>query len=286
MATAASPLSIPARGLTFDGFGAGPQKGPLVVLLHGFPQSARAFAQVLPALAAAELRAVAVTQRGYGPGNRTGRILDHTPENLARDVLAIADHLGAKTFHVVGHDLGGLVAWQLAATYGRRVRSATILSTPHPAAYAASLLRSTQALQSAYVPFLQLPVVPQALLGAGGGRVLRVLLRRTGLGAADAAAYAADVTRDGGLRHALHWYRALLLGLPLVLPSAVVPTSYLWSDGDVALGRAAAERTGDHVDADYRFTPLSGVSHWLPEQVPDIVAAAIVERVRAVDGVL
>lgn len=280
---APTPVTVPARGLRFDGLTAGPADGPLVLLLHGFPQSAHAFAQVLPRLGDQGLRSVAITQRGYGSGNRTARLAGYRQENLVRDVLAVADQLGAATFHVVGHDLGGLVAWHLAAGHPSRIRLATILSTPHPAAYGAALLRSGQVLRSAYVPFFQLPVVPVAVLGAGGCRVLAAALRRSGLAAVQARRYATDLCRDGGLRYALWWYRALLVGRPFAGP-AQVPVTYVWSDGDMALGRAAAETTAKQVHAPYRFVVLKGVAHWLPEQAPAEVARLVTEQVQTVDG--
>jgi pimeloyl-ACP methyl ester carboxylesterase len=274
-------LQLPIGNLTFDALASGPEDGPLVLLLHGFPQTALAFHEVLPRLGAAGLHAVAVTQRGYSPGARTDDVAGYEPAALADDVLGMADALGTQRFHVVGHDLGALVTWQLATgVRGGRVASATALSVPHPAAYGAALLRSTQLLRSAYVPVFQLPVVPQTVLGARGGLALGVLLRRTGLSADLAETYVRHLVDGGGLRYALHWYRALRRhGSLLSLPSATIPTTFVWSDGDVALDRAGATRAADHVEADYRFEVLEGVSHWIPEEAADAVADLVIDRV-------
>jgi pimeloyl-ACP methyl ester carboxylesterase len=141
-------LEVPVPVGTLDVDEAGPADGPLVVLLHGFPQTAASWDQVLPALAAAGFRVVAPAQRGYSPAARPMSSRDYGIEALAADVLAVADHLGASRFSVVGHDWGGAVAWWLGATAPERVQTVTSLATPHPAAMARVALRSTQVLRS------------------------------------------------------------------------------------------------------------------------------------------
>src|SRR5882757_9029929 len=130
----------PAYGqLTFDATAAGPDDGELVLLLHGFPQTKFAYRLQLPALAAAGYRAVAVDQRGYSPRARpVGTAAYHT-EHLTADVLRIADALGADRFHLVGHDFGAVIGWQVAARHPDRLASYTSLSVGHPLAYVAAL---------------------------------------------------------------------------------------------------------------------------------------------------
>ena len=105
------PLQLPARGLAFDALAAGPPTGELVVLLHGFPQTSACWTLLLETLAAAGYRAVAPDQRGYSPTARPTTVSAYRLPELVADVAAIADRLYAGTFHLVGHDWGGVVAW-------------------------------------------------------------------------------------------------------------------------------------------------------------------------------
>jgi len=267
-------LTTLRRGrLAFDVHDAGPQDGTPVVLLHGFPQDSASWSRVAPILHDAGLRTVALDQRGYSPGARPRPRAAYRLDHLAQDVLALVGHTGPA--HVVGHDWGGGVAWALGAWAPESVRSLTVLSTPHPRAQVLSLLRSDQALRSAYFGFFQLPALPEALLRP----TLESTLAWSGLPREDAAHDAALMRDDDALRSALGWYRAVPLARRSV-GDAVVPTTYVWGRHDFALGRRAAELTEARVRAPYRFVELDA-GHWLPETQPDEVAAAVVDRVRA-----
>jgi pimeloyl-ACP methyl ester carboxylesterase len=160
------PLQLPARGLAFDALAAGPPTGELVVLLHGFPQTSACWTLLLETLAAAGYRAVAPNQRGYSPTARPATVSAYRLPELVADVVAVADRLDAETFHLVGHDWGGLVAWRLAGQQPERVATLTAVSTPHPRAFARALLAGSQGLRSAYIPVFRLPRLPELLLGA------------------------------------------------------------------------------------------------------------------------
>src|SRR5271165_2446999 len=133
-------LEIDANGLTFTARAAGPPRGRPVVLLHGFPETSWSWRRQLAVLGAAGYRAVAPDQRGYAPGARPPRVQDYGISHLVADVLAIAETMEMQTFDLVGHDWGGMVAWVVASRHAQRVRSLTVVSTPHPDA-----LRGVQA---------------------------------------------------------------------------------------------------------------------------------------------
>lgn len=270
-------------GLTFDVEDLGPRRGEPVVLLHGWPGGATTWAEVAPELAAQGFRVLVPDQRGYGEGARPAGIRPYVMDELVADVVGLLDAAGLDRAHVVGHDWGGAVAWALATAEPQRLGSLTVLSTPHPAALARAMRSSTQALRSAYVGWFQLPMVPERVLLAGGGRVLRAVLERSGLRADLAAAYTDRQREPGALRASLAWYRALRFGGVRPTPDvdADVPTLYVWSTGDGALGRHAAEHTGDHVHGPYRFEVLPGVPHWIPEEAPGLTAALVAGHVRA-----
>jgi len=265
-------LDGPHRGL-LDVRDTGPAGGEPVVLLHGFPQDRTSWDRVLPPLHAAGLRTLVPDQRGYAAGPRPRGRAAYRLELLAGDVVALLDAAGLPRAHVVGHDWGGIVGWALASAHPERVATLTVASTPHPRALVRSLVRSPQALRSAYVGLFQLPRLPEALLGPR----LEHLLLRSGLPAADAARYAARMQEPGALTGALNWYRALPLSR--LRPGPVgVPTTYAWGREDVALGRRAAELTARHVTGPYRFEELAA-GHWLPETRPAELARLIAERI-------
>jgi pimeloyl-ACP methyl ester carboxylesterase len=258
------PLQLPARGLVFDALAAGPPTGELVVLLHGFPQTSACWTLLLETLAAAGYHAAAPDQRGYSPGARPSTIQAYRMPELVADVVAIADRLDAETFHLVGHDWGGVVAWQLAGHHPDRVASLTAVSTPHPRAFARALV-GTQALRSAYIPVFRLPRLPELLLGGHRQWGLRRLLAQDGLGAEWVDTYTRALAQPGALSAALAWYRAAT-PFSLRAPCVGVPTLYIWGSGDPALGPRAAATTGRWVTGAYRFEVLPRAGHWLPEQ--------------------
>ena len=266
-------------GLTFEVHDEGPLHGSPVLLLHGFPQTTMAWNGVSERLVDAGCRVIAPLQRGYSPLARPVARAAYDLEELVADALAVLDAAGIQRAQVVGHDWGGVVAWQLAAAHPGRTASAVVLSTPHPRALQESLVRSTQSLQSFYVALFQLPFLPERVLLARNGALLAAALRRSGLPARHVRAYVDTMLEPGALHGALGWYRAAGPGSIGAIGPSRVPTTYMWSSGDPALGRVAADRTGRHVDAPYRYEVLDGVAHWIPELAPDRVAAVVTEQI-------
>jgi pimeloyl-ACP methyl ester carboxylesterase len=282
-------LEIPAGPFTFTAHAAGRRDGRLVVLLHGFPQSSFQWRHQMAVLAAAGHRAVAFDQRGYSPGARPDGVEHYRAEHLVADVLSVVDELGGHRFDVVGHDWGGAVAWLVAARYPQRVRTLTAVSMPHPAAFAAALLGGDeeQSSKSAYIAVLRAQGAAEQLLLAGDGEGLRRVFAATGHPDPEAGTgeYVKVLSQPGALTAALNWYRALsehdVAGLTGRLRPVTVPTLYVWGEDDAALGRAAAEASGDHVEGPYRFVALPGVGHWIPEEAPDLLGDLLLEHLAA-----
>lgn len=260
-----------ASGWTFRARGDGPEDGPLVLLLHGFPQSSRCWDATLPVLADAGYRAVAFDQRGYSPGARPDDVAAYKPDLLVADVLEVADALGEERFHVVGHDFGGMVAWMVAGHHPDRVRTLTVASTPHPAAFRRSYQAAEasgdddQHERSGYMrAFRESPRGEiEASLLADDAAALRLAF--AGLPDAAADDYVAVLSEPGALVAAIDWYRSMSGRASAATPPSSVPTAYLWGDQDPALGRGAAEATAELVTGPYRFEVLEGVGHWIPE---------------------
>jgi pimeloyl-ACP methyl ester carboxylesterase len=267
--------------LVFDVLDSGPADGAAVVLLHGFPQSARAFDRLSPALHAAGLRTLAPDQRGYSPGARPKGRSAYVLREVVDDVLALLDAAGLPDAHLVGHDWGGLAAWALAAWHPWRVRTLTVLSVPHPAAMSQALRTSDQALRSSYIGFFQLPAEPEAVLLAGQGAQLRRTLHGAGLPEHLVDAYLDRLREPGALTGALNWYRALPLQARTPVGTVRVPTLHVWGDRDPYLGRAAVEASAEYVAAPYRLEVLAGAGHWLPELAADRLGELLPAHVRA-----
>jgi pimeloyl-ACP methyl ester carboxylesterase len=267
-----------SEGLTFDVRDTGPLDGPVVLALHGFPQTSASWSGVTPLLTGAGYRVLAPDQRGYSAQARPQGVSAYTMSHLCGDALALADAAWADRFHVLGHDWGAAVAWALAASRPERVQTLTAVSVPHPAAFVRSLL-GTQALRSWYMALFQLPVLPELLFRARDGAGLRPLLRGIAHPDPDAAVrLLADRRTATG---AVNWYRALRKPADLSVGPVRVPTLYVWSDGDVALGRRAAEDTAGWVRGPYRFEVLSGASHWIPEEHPAELGGLVLAHLAA-----
>lgn len=252
---------------------AGPEDGDLVLLLHGFPQSKEIWEPQLGALAEAGYRAVAFDQRGYSPRARPEGVDEYRIGHLVEDALAVA---GGKPFHVVGHDFGAVVTWHLGAKHPERVRSLTALSVPHPLAFAQALATPgcDQRSRSSYIAFFRQAGLAEDALLAGG---LAVMLEASGY-PGDVEERVRALSEPGALTGALNWYRALDFSMVSGVGKVVVPTLFVWSTGDVALAREGAEATAGHVVGPYRFEVLDGVSHWIPEEVPDVLTRLLLEH--------
>ncbi|MDK3256068.1 alpha/beta fold hydrolase [Blastococcus capsensis] len=268
--------------LTFDVRVDGPEDGRPVLLLHGFPQTSASWAAVTLLLAEAGLRTYAPDQLGYSPGARPGEVAAYSMQNLAQVTADLMAALEIPVADVVGHDWGANVAWTLAAWHSDRVRSLTAVSVPHPAAYTAAFrIDPEQKERSAYIRLFWQPGKAEEVLLADDARRLRRMLLgaegETGVSPEAVDEYVAVLSAPGALTAALNWYRAM--SSDIRVDKVEVPTTYVWSDGDVAIGRTAAQACEEFVTGDYRFVELPGITHWVPEQAPERLATAILDRV-------
>ncbi|MFJ6086714.1 alpha/beta fold hydrolase [Streptomyces sp. NPDC092369] len=272
-------LSIPTAAGVFDALVAGPPDGRPVLLLHGFPETGRAWRRQIEALAADGRRVVAPDQRGYSPGVRPELPADYGIGALVDDVVAITEQLGWPTFDLVAHDWGGAVAWWTADAHAGRVRTLTVVSTPHPGALAEAMRTDEdQRARSTYMrDWRETPATEDRML-ADDAELLRSLYAgRIPQDSADA--YVRHLSEPGALTAALNWYRS---GRPDAAIGVIdVPTLYVWSPEDIAFGPAAARETGKWVGGPYRFETLPGVSHWIPEEAPETLNRLLLEHLRA-----
>jgi len=259
-------------------------EGPLVVLLHGFPEFWFSWRHQIPALVAAGYRVAVPDQRGYNLSSKPRGSAAYRVGTLARDVLDLATALGGDRFHLVGHDWGGAVAWHTAQMAGDRLLSLSILNVPHPRRMAASFRTLRQLRKSWYMFFFQLPWLPERAIRAGGFAGLRRMLARDPArpGAftdEDVQRYVAALAQEGAVTGAVNWYRAAFRrGLGQTLKGAVVqvPTQVIWGQGDRYLGEELAE-PGSSLVPDCRVLRIPDASHWVQVDAPDAVNQALLE---------
>src|ERR1700744_1541974 len=264
--------------LTFDVRDAGPADGPVVVLLHGFPQHNDSWNAVIDRLTAQGYRCLAPNQRGYSPGARPSRRRDYRIPELVGDLGALIDASGARQVHLVGHDWGAAVAWAAAAEMPDRLATVSPISVPHPGAFMKSLATSRQGLASWYMYVFQLPRIPEWLLTRRHGALASEFLRRSGQNRAAIERDVQAMSEPGAMTAGINWYRAIPLSDPRNNNQKIsVPTLYVWSDRDIALLPKAAHDTARYVSGDYRFEILPDVSHWIPEEQPDKLADLLLD---------
>jgi pimeloyl-ACP methyl ester carboxylesterase len=279
-------LERSASGLVFEVDVAGDPGQPLVLLLHGFPQTSHSWRRELRTLAAAGYFAVAPNQRGYSPRARPQGIAAYATALLVEDALAIASSFGAERFHLVGHDWGGQLAWLIAAHQRERLHTLTVLSRPHPAAFATAIREdASQSQRSGHHRKFDDPTSARRLLEDDAKRLRRTFATQ-GVPPADADVYLARLSDELALDAALNWYRAArsasshMLGAGV--PSVAVPTLYFWGDADATVGRPAAEGTARHVHGPYRFEIIQGAGHFLTDQAPGRVERTLLEHLASV----
>jgi epoxide hydrolase 4 len=279
--------TIRANGVELFARAAGPERGPLVVLLHGFPESSRSWRHQLPALAAAGWRAVAPDLRGYGRSTKEG---PYDLRTLAADVAGIVRGLGRERAAVVGHDWGGAAAWAAATLQPEVVDRLAVLNCPHPAVLAREIARNPrQLLRSLYVLAFQLPLVPEWLLTRRRAALVAALVRG---GSAVRGVWPRDVLdeyresflRPGAARAALGYYRAAVRG-PRVFRGARAhpiraPTLVVWGARDpalleetVALSKMAPYFAPGNAP---RVVRLADAGHFVQNEAPERVNAALV----------
>jgi epoxide hydrolase 4 len=264
----------------------GPQSGPLVILLHGFPEFWYGWRHQIDALAAVGYRVWAPDQRGYNLSDKPPGVAAYNVDQLAQDVVGLIDAAGVEKAYLIGHDWGAGVTWWTAIRYPQRLHKLAILNVPHPAVVQTMLSRSlTQLHKSWYIFFFQLPWLPERSLAANnfanmiGG--LQGSSNRGSFTDADLELYRAAWGQPGALTGMLNWYRAFLRQRPTPVRDLRIhlPTLMIWGVNDVALGRDLAQPSIEQCDQG-RLVLLEEATHWVQHDAPARVTELLVEHLQ------
>ncbi|WP_128548262.1 alpha/beta fold hydrolase [Larkinella soli] len=270
---------------------AGPPDGPLVILLHGFPEFWYGWRHQIEPLAAAGFRVWAPDQRGYNLSDKPPGVESYTLDRLGADILGLMDAAGVQKASVVGHDWGGGVAWWLALNHPERLHRVAILNMPHFRVLSHTLrTRPRQMLRSWYAAFFQLPNLPEWLLRRGNWWPATRMLRRTSnpgtFSDDDLNQYRRAWSRPGptgspALRTMIHWYRAFVRKHPFRprSPRVRVPLLLIWGRRDSALIPEMARPSIDLCDGG-KLVFLEEATHWVQHEAADRVNSLLIGWMR------
>jgi pimeloyl-ACP methyl ester carboxylesterase len=274
-----SHRDIEANGLRFHLAECGPADGPPVLLLHGFPEYWGAWKVHMVQLAAQGFRVIAPDLRGYGTSAKPARVRDYALDLLVEDVTGMLDALDLDSAHIVGHDWGGALAWQVARAAPERIKRLVVINCPPFDSLRAVVLKDPiQVLRSWYVMSFQFPLLPQWGLGIWGhwmpckmmiDSALPGTFTQEGL-----AGHRAAWSEPEALRSMIHWYRAAIRHPPTPGQRITTPSLLLWGEQDRFLGTALIPLIESLCD-ELTVTRFPENTHWLPHEAPEAVVEAI-----------
>jgi pimeloyl-ACP methyl ester carboxylesterase len=276
-------IFLPTNGIRLHVVQGGSRYGPLVILLHGFPEFWYGWRQQIQPLADAGLRVWLPDQRGYNLSDKPHGLAAYRLDELAKDVLGLIDAAGVDQCFLAGHDWGGAVAWWVALRYPDRLRKLAILNMPHPAVMMRHLMRSpAQLRRSWYIFSFQLPLLAEAILR---NKDCALLAKALTSGSApgsftqqDLDLYRQSWWRKAALTGMLNWYRAVVRVPPNMSRDlrVKVPTLMLWGAQDEALGLEMAQPSLDLCDTG-KLVIFENSSHWVQHDCAESVNKHLLE---------
>lgn len=269
---------VQIKGLNIHYVTAG--EGPLVILLHGFPQCWYTWRHQILALSE-HFKVVAPDLRGYGDSDKPPNISDYSMPHLTADVVGLIQVLGNKKAHIVGHDWGGAIAWQVALEYPDVVDHLVVLNAPHPAKFLKALRSNfSQLRRSWYIFFFQLPLLPEWIFKRNPQKVLTRMFKTASTSKEsftneDINHYVAAIQKPGALTAALNYYRAVFRKRGQKSHPAArtikAPTLLIWGENDVALGKELTYEMEPLFEGTFRIEYIKNCSHWVNEEQPELV---------------
>ena len=259
--------------------------GPLVLLLHGFPEFWYTWRHLIPALAAAGFRVVAPDMRGVNTSSKPHGVAAYAIDVLVKDIDDLIAALGAERAHVVGHDWGSGIAWSFAMQHPEHLQRLAILNGPHPQRLLSGLRKPSQLLKSWYMFFFQLPLLPELVMRRNGFAMLLSGMRNdpTRPGAYsedDIARYREALARPGALTAFINYYRGMRKVRPRMSWETIrADTLIIWGERDKYLGRDLAVPDARLV-TNARVEYLPDGTHWVHHDEPERVAELLIAFLR------
>lgn len=262
--------------------------GPLVALLHGFPEFWFSWRFQIPALVAAGFRVVAPDMRGYNLSSRPSKVAAYDIDRLAADVRDLIRERGAERALVAGHDWGAAAAWVTAMNHPEVVERLAILNAPHPRRMLHGLRRPRQLARSWYMLFFQLPGLPELAMRAGNWwswrRLFETEARPGAFTPQDIERYVEAWSQPGAPTGMVNYYRAALRQTPGRAAARIrpveAPTLVIWGQRDRHLGAELAEPERADVPNLERVVRLPEASHWVHQDEPERVSELLVDFFR------
>jgi pimeloyl-ACP methyl ester carboxylesterase len=278
---------IETNGIRLHVMQAGPNSGPPVILLHGFPEFWYGWRRQIPALVEAGFRVIVPDQRGYNLSDKPKGVKAYRVDELVKDVTGLIDALDYEKVNLVGHDWGAIVAWMMGIRKPKRLHRLSILNVPHPAVMFRFLRRDPEQFRrSWYAYFFQLPWLPETGLQLNNWRNAERLLRGSGklhtFTKQDISEYKKAWSNPGAMTSMINWYRAIgryRLSLPKE-PRVRVPTLMLWGMKDAALTHRMARPSMDYCD-DGRLVFFPEATHWVQHDESDEVNRLLIEFMKS-----
>ena len=256
------------------------QKGELIIFLHGFPESSIIWEKTMTKFADMGYRCLAPDQRGYSEGARPEGYENYSFKKLAADVIGFADLVGCKgKFHLVGHDLGAALGWNVVTLYPERIQSWTALSVPHWPAYKWALENDpVQKQKGAYVIHFMEPNLPEASLADNDFAILRRLWE--GFDEETLNDYMRIFSQPTARTATINWYRGIMkVDEQISYGEVETPTAFIWGNEDLAIGRAGVERSHSYMKGYYDFHELDA-GHWLTEFNEPEISKIIINHIK------
>lgn len=258
--------------------------GPLVVMLHGFPECWYSWRHQIRALSA-NFECVAPDLRGYGETDAPRGVEAYTLDLLVGDVVDLIEAMGRKRAIVVGHDWGGAIAWATALKRPEVVERLVVMNCPHPVKFRAALSRNVrQMLRSWYILFFQIPFLPDAMLRMADGRAVGRALRQTAVqkdafSDADLEMFRKTLRSPYAATAALNYYRSIFRSTIFSPRQAeawinrriAAPTMLIWGEQDVALGKELTYDMEPLFEGPFELRYVADSGHWVQQERPELV---------------
>ncbi len=244
-------------------------EGPLVVLLHGFPEFWYGWRLQIKPLAEAGFRVVAPDMRGYNLSSKPDAVAAYDTDHLTADIAGLIHERGAESAQLVGHDWGGSVAWATAMSHPEVVDRLAILNAAHPRKLSEGLHHPGQLRKSWYFFFFALPGLPDSVVHANNWHFFRHFLddANPAYSSQEMERYIEAWSQPGAATGMINYYRSSVRTPPKKAAAAIgpvkAPTLVIWGQGDRFLGEDLAEPDRDDVPNLDRVERLPNASHWV-----------------------